>query len=242
MTTDNENNNSETDKTFDDLEAFFKAATSENTDAMNEAAQKVVDAAQPGTEDPTNESPRQTTSRKNKAIGLSAPDKELVREAYRDMDGKFIALDPEKITGSTKEPFILVPAHVHTLLPWWAWVTIAMSFIMLIVVWVIMPSLFLDRLTARLGDENPSTAQSVMRQLVMKGDRETVEKLFGVAASQSTAMTVRLRAVDTLSLIGASDADRALLRLELANETDAEVKDAAIAARKQREAYRNRNR
>ncbi len=235
---------------LDDLDAFFSAAANADTDALNQAAEQVagtrhipvkpeVGPVQPIGKPAAGAVPATQIVPESDSVLL----REIYSEHIQSNDGKYIAIDPESIAGNeTSDPFVLVPANVHTMLPWWAWATIAMSLITLIAVWVLMPPVLLNRLTSRLGDDSPAAAQSVMRQLVLKGDRETIGKLYEMASSSETGMTTRLRAVDTLSLIKAAEADRALLRLELASSTDDQVREAAIAARKQREAAKSRSR
>jgi hypothetical protein len=159
-----------------------------------------------------------------------------------DLDGKYIAIDPDAIPGvKSGEPFVLVPAHIHTYVPWWGWVTIGMGLLVFATAVIVMPGISLNRLVSRLGEGNEAAAQKTMRQLVVQGDERTVKKLFSVASSSQEGLKARLRAVDTMSLIErVPEVDRALLRLELSSGTHEQVREAAIAARKQREAYRTR--
>ncbi|MCC8180819.1 MAG: hypothetical protein LIP23_07930 [Planctomycetes bacterium] len=159
-----------------------------------------------------------------------------------DLAGKFIAIDPETIETSSRrqEPFVLTPAHVHAFLPWWVWLTIALALVVLICGIMVMPQISLDRITARLGGHSPSNVQGAMRHLVLKGDERTIDKLYSIAASNTNEVDLRLRAVDTLGLMEETNAERALLRLELSSGTDARVRAAAINARKQRETARTR--
>ena len=163
-------------------------------------------------------------------------------EIGENLDGKFIAFDPSTIPGvSSDDPFVLVPANIHSLVPWWGWATIVSGLVVFIAGVVLLPGISLNRMAARLGDKNEATAQQAMRQLVVKGDERTVRKLFDMASSSNEGLTARLRAVDTMSLIDrVPEVDKALLRLELSNNTHSQVREAAIAARKQREAYRTR--
>ncbi|MCD8351080.1 MAG: hypothetical protein LUC93_10770 [Planctomycetaceae bacterium] len=160
----------------------------------------------------------------------------------QSLDGKFIAIDPNSIPGVSDDPdqpFVLIPANVHAFMPWWGWFTIAVGLLMLITGVVLLPGVTLGRLTSRLGDQNDATARAAMRQLVISGDERTVRKLYDVAASPGANLPLRLRAIDTMSLIEqVPEVDRALLRLELAADTHDQVREAAIAARRQREAYR----
>lgn len=171
--------------------------------------------------------------------------RELTEFDADDMDGKYIAIDPDAIpgVGDSDQPFVLIPANVHTFMPWWGWATIILGLSVMITGVVLMPGITLDRLTSRLGDRNEAVVQGAMRQLVLQGDERTVKKLYGMAASRREGLPVRLRAVDTMSLIErVPEVDRALLRLELSAETHDQVREAAIAARRQREAYRTRGR
>ncbi len=161
-----------------------------------------------------------------------------------NLDGKFIAVDPRTLPdyhGHPDAPFVLIPAGIHRFLPWWGWLVIAGGFFLVISGVVILPVLHLNRLTSRLGVVNEAEAQQVMRQLVINADDRTVTKLYEVAASPKSPMAARLRAVDAMSLIRQSaEVDRVLLRLELSGETDERIREAAIAARRQRVAARTR--
>lgn len=162
----------------------------------------------------------------------------------QDLDGKFIAIDPASIPGMADDPdkpFVLIPAHVHQYVPLWGWVAIASTLFILVAGVVLLPGISLSRLTNRLGDANEAAVRGAMRQLVMNGDERTVRKLYDLAASPGAGLTARLRAVDTMSLIErVPEVDRALLRLELSADTNDQVREAAIAARRQRETYRTR--
>lgn len=165
--------------------------------------------------------------------------------AAADLEGKFIAIDPASIPGAAGDPdkpFVLIPAHVHQHVPLWGWALIGVTMISLFVGVMILPGVTLARLTSRLGDADESTARVAMRQLVMNGDERTVRKLYDVAASPRSRLATRLRAVDAMTLIErVPEVDRALLRLELSADTHDQVREAAIAARRQREAYRSRS-
>ncbi len=230
---------------FDDLDAFFSAAAGSDPNAIEQAAQNVVEGSRPSAPSPVSKKSTTTVHGKTDTSDYTSTDDlyDTTDTKDGDLEGKFIAIDPESIAGGNRgEPFILVPANVHALLPWWVWATIGLGLAVMVLGVVLMPKITLNRLTAKLGDGNPATAQSIMRQLVIKGDEQTVGKLYDLAVAKENNMATRLRAVDTLSLINAPDADRALLRLELASGTDAQVREAAIAARKQREAAKTRNR
>lgn len=158
------------------------------------------------------------------------------------LEGKFLVLDNDA-AGPSDEPFVLVPAHIYAYVPWWGWTAIAVGLVMLAAGVVFMPVWSLDRLTSRLGDGNTANAQLAMRTLVMNGDERTVRKLYDMASSSDESLTARLRAIDTMSLIGGvPEVDRSLLRLELSGGTNEQIREAAIAARRQREASRARGR
>lgn len=249
----------------DQLDAFFAAADAKRPEDMRLAAENIsrerpLEEADLSTEEvPPRE--RKKKRRRTREIPLSGKEGDVVisdtamlemtpdvGDEYgidaedEDLDGKFIAIDPDAIPGMKKdEPFILVPAHIHTYVPWWGWVTIAAGLVVFVAAVVIMPGVTLNRLVSRLGDANEATVQRTMRQLVVKGDERTVKKLFAVASSPQEGLSARLRAVDTMSLIErVPEVDRALLRLELSTGTHEQVREAAIAARKQRVAYRAR--
>jgi hypothetical protein len=250
---------SDADEIFDDLDAFFSAAAKADPGAMQEAAQNVAEGA-PRNGSGESSAPlhgRATSLRPKPSKPTAVAAKTLIQassqpairtsaaEAGEDLDGKFIAIDPESFGhphDAGGDPFVLIPAHIHSLLPWWGWVTIVLGIVVLVTAVVLIPMVSLERLTARLGDANQRNAESAMRQLVLQGDERTVGKLYDLAASPGNGLTSRLRAVDTLSLIQAPDADRALLRLELADGTDSQVREAAVAARRQREAAKTRTR
>lgn len=224
---------------FDDLDAFFSAADKSDTSAMQQAAENVA-----GTTRVVGKSAPAPVSAQSQKSGKSptslrpssdAPSVEI-NNGQLSLDGKFIAIEPEPGSAQSAHPFILIPANIHAFLPWWGWLTIGMGLLIMIIGVIVTPLITLDRVAARLGDSSESTAQSAMRQLVIRGDERTVGKLYDMASSANQKMETRLRAVDTLGLIQAADADRALLRLELAGNTEARVREAAIAARRQREA------
>jgi hypothetical protein len=246
----------------DDLDAFFNAAGSDNPLDIAAAAANLRDApaeteAPPSDESAGDEPAPEAEKRKSGKRGKKAPAKanpadgdepfaidsgdlaDLTGQDREDLDGKFIAVD----SGDAGEPFVLIPAHVYSYVPWWGWIAIAVGLVMLAAGVIIVPMWSLDRLASRLGDSNEANAQYAMRSLVMNGDERTVRKLFDMASSNREGLTARLRAVDTMSLIdGVPEVDRALLRLELSGATNEQIREAAIAARKQREAARTRGR
>lgn len=203
--------------------------------------------AEPVTQSPAPEPPAPSTEgarREDDEEFILTPEEEEALLGAQDLDGKFIAIDPASIPGMAEDPdkpFVLIPAHVHQYVPLWGWVAIASTLFILIAGVVLLPGISLSRLTNRLGDANEAAVRGAMRQLVINGDERTVRKLYDLAASPNAGMTARLRAVDTMSLIErVPEVDRALLRLELSANTTDQVREAAIAARRQREAYRTR--
>lgn len=253
---------------FDDLDAFFDAAGSENPLEIKQAAENLLrhqeedddmsafvsgedvlsrndDAPAPA----ETQKPKKKRRNNSRTIARSdepfmIPPEHMAELAGEDnLEGKFIAIDPTELGEETDAPFVLIPAHVYTYVPWWGWTAIGVGLLMLVAGVVFMPVWSLDRLASRLGDGNEANAQYAMRRLVMNGDERTVKKLFSMAASSDEGLTARLRAVDTMTLIGGvPEVDRALLRLELSGGTNEQVREAAIAARKQREAARTRGR
>ncbi len=251
----------------DDLDAFFDAAASNNPRAVRMAAEKVRTPAsaapsQPLDWPPDLPLPQDANPDPGAGSANSAPPAadqadiedqspyEFLAEHLNDsrlgknLDGKFIAIDPQSMGDYRRHgdaPFVLVPAGVHRYLPWWTWLVIAGGLLLVIAGMVLLPVFHLNRLTGRLGDSNDAVVQRTMRQIIVNADNRTVNKLYDLAASSDAGMTTRLRAVDTMSLIRQSaEVDRALLRLELAGGTDEKVREAAIAARKQRAASRTR--
>lgn len=219
----------------DDLDAFFKAADTDRPGAIRIAARKISQ----GEDDHADE-----VMDDLKQAVESTNDFPKVEEIHtvlpKDLEGKFIVLESEK---DSDDPFVLIPANIHNYVPWWGWLTIGLGLLMLIAGVVLMPQLSLDRLVSRLGDGNEANVRHAMRQIVIKGNERTVKKLYGVATSDKQGISTRLRAVDAMSLIErVPEVDRALLRLELSAETNQQVRQAAIAARKQREAYKTRSR
>ncbi len=220
---------------LDDLEDFFLAAENDDPEALDAAAESVTGSGQGGSGNGASSPASQTplASYTNTPLPdvnklYKHPKSPKTRETSR-----FIAVEPNS-TYAGDDPFVLVPQSIASSLPWWAWATIAMVILVIFSVIVLMPEAQLSSLTARLSD-NSSTSQAAMRQLILRGDDRTVEKLYELAASSNDTIETRLRAVDTLSLIRDPAAERALLRLELASSTDARVRQHAIAARRQRE-------
>lgn len=253
-----------TDELFDNLDAFFDAAESKNPEDVRIAAENVVrttDQTDPEPEEKHGRTVRidvpdaapASANRHTRIVATpdnpqeGEPDDEPFRDIdNQDLEGKFVAIDPDAIPGNRsqgRDPFVLIPANIHSFVPWWGWLTIVLGLAVLVTAVVLLPGVSLNRTVARLGDSNPATAQNAMRQLVMKGDERTVDKLYSLASSPRESVHARLRAVDTMSLIERVPAvDRALLRLELSSATNEQVREVAIAARKQREAYKTRGR
>lgn len=235
---------------FDVLDAFFSAHDSSDPEAMQQAAESL--AAQGNGQNGGRSATRKVNGTPHKTTSvIPRNESEAAADAIEDgeydpadLAGKFIAIDPDSLDYPSEDgsdaPFILIPAHIHSFLPWWGWLTIGIGLAMMMAGVLLMPVVTLNRLTSRLDNDNPAVVQAAMRQLVVKGDEHTVNRLFDIANSDQAKLPSRLRAIDTLALIRAANADRALLRLELADSTDAKVREAAIAARRQREAARTR--
>lgn len=240
----------ETNNQHNDLDAFFSAASSANPEMLQKAAQNVAGPTPTAPESPSATSAQEQAAPSNWGSDLLFDDDSdiLDDDDYdsEDLHGKFIAIDPSEAPGGTANagnaPFILIPANIPSFLPWWGWLTIGLGLLVLVAGVLLMPEITLSRLASRLGDPNQANVQHAMRQLVVKGDERTVRKLYDMALSRQAAKPARLRAVDTLGLIRLPQADRALLHLELAGDTDEQIREAAIAARKQREAAKTRGR
>lgn len=199
-------------------------------------------AAQPARPAPVTITPPDRTG-PNEEFVLT-PEEEAALLGEENVEGKFIAIDPASIPGMAEDPdkpFVLIPAHVHSYVPVWGWAIIGVTVASLFFGVIMLPGISLNRLTNRLGDADEASVRGAMRQLVMNGDERTVRKLYDVASSSNAKLAARLRAVDAMSLIErVPEVDRALLRLELSAGTNNQVREAAIAARRQREAYRTR--
>lgn len=242
----------------DDLDAFLNAKDpAELKKAAESVAKNTVYAAEDdmplydyGAAETAPEPSRGTTRiRKRGETRTVAPAGDTAAEDVEEapsenLEGKFIAVDPALFEGGHGDaPFVLIPANIHSYIPGWGWAAIGIGLAMLVAGVVITPMLSLNRLASRLGDSNEANVQYAMRQLVVNGDERTVKKLYAMASSPEEGLRVRLRAVDTMSLIErVPEVDRALLRLELSDQTNAQVREAAIAARRQREAVRARRR
>ncbi len=203
----------------DDLDAFFAAAESGDSEAIRQAAQQVAS----------------TSERADKRFAAADKLRNSSRPGARVRQGgkaKYIAIEEED--AASGDPFTVVPHSFPAHLPWWGWASIGVVLAGIFFAVLFMPALELANLTARLGDSGPSS-QAAMRQLVLRGDERTINILFEMANSQKHDINKRLQAVDTLSLIREPAAERALLRLELAASTDLRVREHAKAARQQRE-------
>lgn len=221
------------DKSNADLDAFFTAASSPNPLDLHQAAQNVADGGSGSHEYDVTDTEFYEDFDDDEEGGYAGGS---------GLPGQFIAVDPATLGEERGDgaPFVLIPANIPSFLPWWGWLSIGLGLAVMVTGVVLLPGVTLNRIADRLGDSNQANAQYAMRQLVSRGDEKTVDKLFEMASSGDTNTVARLRAVDTLSLIRASHADRALLRLELSNDTDERVREAAIAARKQRDSARAR--
>lgn len=227
---------------FDDLNAFFSAAINSDTHVMKQAAENVAGTGR-NTAGTDTGSTRSEEDDWNFIETIGHPTNDHATEGFSDLDGKFIAIDPENVSrasGTSDQPFVLVPAKIHSLLPWWAWTTIALGLSTLAAGIIIVPEISTSRLISRLDGKNEAEAQAIMRQLLLRGGDRIVSKLYDMASANQPGISSRLRAVDTLGLMRNQSAERALLRLELARETDERIREAAIAARRQREAAKTR--
>lgn len=223
-------------ESFDDLDAFFSAAESADLAAVEKAAETVAGAERQAFEEARPKKGTTVADRNLLGHGSYTPAFEPPPKGVRTLDGKFIAMEPDAEEAEKGEPFVLIPANGPALFPWWVWATIVSSLAVLVAAMVYMPGVSIERVTARLGDSDNVNAQSAMRTLVIRGDERTVDKLYEIAVSRDRDMVQRLRAVDTLGLIHTPDAEHALLKLELSGASDSRVREAAIAARRQREA------
>lgn len=219
---------------LDDLEAFFLAAENDDPEALDAAAENVAGTGQTGDDTESSALKPPTASYSNTPLPDVNKLYKQTRTIRKGKDSeKYVAIEPSS-TYAGDAPFVVVPQGIASSLPWWAWTAIVLVIAVIFSVIVFMPEAQLSSLTARLSDST-STSQAAIRQLILRGDDRTVEKLYGLAASSNDTIETRLRAVDTLSLIRDPSAERALLRLELASGTDARVRQHAIAARRQRE-------
>lgn len=209
---------------FDDLDAFFSAAAKSDGKGLRQAADNMSSPA----------SPAASGARNGAAATPPTTD-----DASAALAGKFIAVDGGG-NAESGDPFVLIPAHIHVLLPWWGWTAIIVSLAMLAAGIMLFPILRLDRLAGQLASTNPDSARTAMRQFILSGDKRAVGRLYDLAASPELGMNTRLRAVDTLGLMPHSEADQALLRLELAEKSGTPVQEAASATRRQRELDRTR--
>lgn len=222
----------------DDLDAFFRAAENDDHAALTQAADQVASggaAGRYGESSPHGIEQDNVVNLDGDAF-REGPPRGFNRNYRHSRSGeaKFTAMEPQNADAGGA-PFVLVPYSIPSMLPWWVWASVVIMLCGIFLAVMFIPRIELSSLTAHLGGSQAS-AQSAMRQLVMRGDENTVNGLYEFAASQSQDINARLRAIDTLSLIAEPEAERALLRLELAEGTDPLVRRHAIAARKQREA------
>lgn len=211
----------------DELDAFLAAADGSDAEVMRSAALGV--AAAPATKRGGNAA-QYDFEQDEDAAGFIEPPLpwEAAGQGGAAFAGKFVAMD----SGGSEKPFVLIPARIHAMIPWWTWVAIGTSLVMLVAGVMFIPSLRLGQLAERLGDGNPSVVHAAMRDIVLSGDERAVTKLYGLASSPRSAMPARLRAIDTLGLIQTRGAENALRRLELSERSEPGIREAAAAARK----------
>ncbi|MCC8189020.1 MAG: HEAT repeat domain-containing protein [Planctomycetes bacterium] len=214
------------DRTGDGLDAFFSAASHDDSQRLRQAAEWVGESTS-----------RNQGAAPDDGVGHSVRPART-RRSTRDRQGRLVDLDPTGNFGSDgpRPARLTLPANLTGILPWWAWVAVGISVTMLFAAILVLPGVRLRQLTARLADPDPATVQFAMRTLINQGNERTVSSLENLAMSRKASVTVRLRAVDTLGLIGAPGADGALRRLELGSTVDRRVRDAAGAALRGRQA------
>ncbi|MDR1533976.1 MAG: hypothetical protein LBU64_02610 [Planctomycetota bacterium] len=149
----------------------------------------------------------------------------------REGGRKFVAVAPESGSGA---PFILIPANFFEKLPRWSWAAVVSSLVLLILAMLYLPAFRLELLASRLENANPAVVHSAMRELIVSGDRRAAARLYDLAASKESTLPTRLRAIDTLGLIRLRSADNLLLRLEMSEDSEPPIREAAGAARKLR--------
>lgn len=197
----------------DDIDDFFAAAEKSDPEAMRRAADNLG-------------APRAEEAR---------PAAQAPADLREDDFLKFLAVETEE-ADDPDAPFKVVPVRITSVLPWWAWVSMGSVLAGLFVALLLLPGLRLNNKTSRLTGGNYAKAQSAMRDLILTGDERTVDKLFEMASASEQTIDSRLRAVDALAVMREPAADRALLRLEVAERTDERVRRAAVNARRQRQA------
>ena len=207
----------------DDLDAFFSAAAKDDPAALQRAAANV-------TTRPAAPAPLSSV-----AAAVADPSD---ADAPDDADfAAFLAVEDEE----SDAPFKVVPVgRAPAALPGWVWVSLAIFLFGVFLAIVLIPAAQVGQATASLESDDHVRAHTAMRRLVARGDDLAVDALYEMAASPDAGLGARFRAIDALSLIDRPAADRALLRLELASDTDDRVRQAAIAARRQRESSRSR--
>lgn len=219
----------------DDLDAFLSAADSANAEAMRRAANNVA----AGAAERKGLDANRAESGQEEDLALFIDPSLLWNAANQSgasLAGKFVAVE----TKDADKPFVLIPAHIHAIIPWWTWAAIGASLAMIIAGVMFLPSLRLGQLAERLGDSNQSVAHAAMREFALSGDERAVTKLHGLASSPESAMPARLRAIDTLGLIQTRSAENALRRLELSERSEPPIREAASAARKRHSLDRDR--
>ncbi len=232
---DHKNNNND-ERAIDDLDALFDAVGAWRPgDAPPRPEAKPAAASGKDARTESGRRKQESDAAAAAAGDVVISEADLLALTGRGESGdKFVAVDP----GAPKSAEItLVPARVYSYVPLWGWVTILLGLIVFAAAVVVLPGVSIDRLAARLGDDSDAVVHQAMRALLAKADERTVRTLFDMASSEDHGIKARLRAVDTMGMIEDVPAvDTSLLRLEVAESTNHQVREAAIAARKHREA------
>ncbi|MDR1611557.1 MAG: HEAT repeat domain-containing protein [Planctomycetota bacterium] len=203
----------------DDIDDFFAAAENSDPGALRRAANNLGSSR-------SGENPRSDGDRRSDQPPDSLNDDDFL---------KFLAVEAEDEDDS-EAPFKIVPVHIPSVLPRWAWFCMGVVLAGLFASLLLLPGLLLNGKTSRLTRGNYAKAQSAMRELIVTGDRRTVDKLFEMASSQDEPIASRLRAIDALTMMREPSADRVLLRLAIAEHADERIRRAAENARRQRQA------
>ena len=235
----------------DDLDAFFAAAAGKDTGALHEAAKTVIIPAldKSVTEAKSASDP---DIKKSTASGVKKADLPKVKTAssggfphkkasktsswQREADKMLVTV----AEGDNAEyPFVLVPAGLHKLIPVWGWLLLGFSLLGVFLAILIAPRIHLGRTLGMLGEDSQSSAHLAMRDLITRGDDAAIDRLYRLAVSRAEPLRVRMRAIDSLGLIGSVPAENALLRLEMNMNNEETIRKAAALARNQ---IRNVNR
>lgn len=227
---------------FDDLDAFFSAAANAEDDSLSQADDAVSPRGRGGNVAPIT----RPEAIKPPALSRPVPIRPATAEHPAVEEGGRTDGAPEQASASSPTRSIAVAApdsgpqgEGRFRIPWWAWLVAALAIYFMVVIWWPPSDITsLSRVTAKLGDQEYARVHSAMRQLMIRGDEQTIGKLFDIAASNENQIEERLRAIDTLAIIDNAEVDRALLRLQLSPEIHAVIRDAASSARKQRDAAR----